>query len=67
MKVVTSVTLHTTSEGQRISYTYSEVDENSGTVLRDNVRESLIVMDIEANKEALQSISAIKEYVTKRL
>lgn len=66
-KVVTSVTMHTTSEGQRLSYTYSEVNEDTGTVLRDNIRESLIVMPIPANTEALGHIQAVKEFVEAKL
>lgn len=67
MKVLTSVTMHTTSEGQRLSYTYSNVDEASGAILQDNIRESMIVMDIPANAAALEHIAALKSYVGGRL
>lgn len=63
MKVPTSVTIHTTSEGQRISFTYSIVDENTGAVLQDNVRESRVVMDIPGNAEVLAHISGVKTYI----
>ncbi len=66
-KVLTSVTMHTTSEGQRLSYTYSEVNEDTGAIVRDNIRESVIVMDTPANREALEHIAAVKEYVSGKL
>lgn len=67
MKVLTSVTMHTTSEGQRLSYTHSIVDENTGAITTDNIRESMIVMDIPANSEVLEHIAAIKKYVSAKL
>lgn len=67
MKKITSITMHTTSEGQRLSYTYSEVDENTGAVISSNNRESLVVLDIPANAAALKHIDAVKEYVSGKL
>ena len=67
MNVLTSVTMHTTSEGQRLSYTHSVVDESTGAIIQDNIRDSMIVMDIPANYDLLQNISAIKNYVSERL
>lgn len=67
MKVLTSVTMHTTSEGQRLSFTHSVVDENTGTVVQDNVRESCVVMDIPVNAEVLSHIAGVKDYVNKIL
>lgn len=45
MKKVTSFTHHTTAEGERITFTYSEIDESTGKLLASNVRDTLIVMD----------------------
>lgn len=67
MKVLTSVTMHTTSEGQRLSYTHSVVDENTGAIIQDNVRESMIVMDVPVNMDVLEHIAAIKKYVNDKL
>ncbi len=67
MNVLTSITMHTTSEGQRLSYTYSRVDEATGAILQDNIRESMIVMDIPANAEALAHMQALRAFVGKRL
>ena len=47
MKKVTSFTHHTTAEGERITFTYSEIDESTGQLLASNVRNTLIVLDEE--------------------
>jgi len=44
MKVITSFTSHRTAEGERISYTYSIIDEN-GNLTKSNTRESCIIVD----------------------
>ena len=44
MKKLTSFTAHVTAEGQRISFTYSEIEE-SGNLKSQNNRENFIVMD----------------------
>ena len=67
IKQVTSVTLHQTSEGQRISYTYSVIDENTGIVQSENNRESIVVLNITANESVLQSIESITAYVKGKL
>jgi len=58
MKVVTSVTSFNDSVGVRMSITYSELDENTGTVVSDNQRIDRVVTDAEAR--AL--IDGLKEY-----
>lgn len=45
MKKVTSVTIWNDSAGRRISVTYSEIDEATRKVVRDNVRENFILLD----------------------
>lgn len=67
MKKVTSVTMHMTSAGQRLSYTYTEVNEDTGAVVSENNRSSMVVLDIEKNKEILASINAVMDYVSDRL
>ena len=67
MKKLTSVTMHTTSEGQRLSYTYSVIDEDTGAIISDNNRESMIVLDIPKNAEVLGHIDAIKAYLSRKL
>lgn len=67
MKKVTSITIHTTSEGQRLSYTYSVIDEATGAITSDNNRESMIVLDIPSNEDALNCIDSLKSYVTEKM
>ena len=58
MKKLTSFTAHVTAEGQRISFTFSEIDPN-GKLISQNERENFIVVDNE-----LQShIDAINSYI----
>ena len=63
MKRVTSITMHTTAEGQRISFTYSEIDDVTGKLTKQNVRENFIVMDTEVQAH----IDAITAHVADRL
>lgn len=58
MKKITSFTAHVTAEGQRISYTYSEIDE-TGNLKSQNNRENFIVMDVEL----MEHIEAINAYI----
>ena len=67
MKILTSVTLHTTSEGQRLSYTYSIVNAETGAIVSDNHRESTIVMDLPQNAAVLEHIAGIKAFAAQRL
>lgn len=57
MRKVTSITIHTTAEGKRISTTFSEIDE-SGKILNDNTRINRVVV----NEDALKHISAIEDF-----
>ncbi|MBS5937105.1 hypothetical protein [Clostridium sp.] len=61
VKKITSFTAHTTAEGQRISYTYSEIDE-SGSIVIGNDRVSCIVLD----NEVLGHIEKINEFLLNR-
>ena len=67
MKKITSITMHTTSEGQRLSYTFSIIDENSGAVISSNERGALVVLDIPANEQALGAVKTIEEYVAGKM
>ena len=58
MKVVTSVTTFNDSVGVRMSITYSELDEETGTVISDNQRIDRVVTD----KDAKDMIEALKEF-----
>lgn len=60
MKKVTSVTLHTTAEGKRMSITYSEIDEN-GKIIESNKRiDRVVVYDGTLENIATIESSALK-------
>lgn len=62
MKKVTSFTHHKTAEGDRISFTFSEID-NSGNVVNQNQRENFVVVD----PELISYINAINNHISQRL
>ena len=45
MKKVTSVTLFSDAVGMRISMTYSKIDDETGTIIADNIRLDRVVTD----------------------
>lgn len=61
MKTITSYTAFNTAEGMRLSYTYSEIDED-GNITRSNIRKDLVVVDITLKKE----LNDIFDYLTER-
>ncbi len=57
MKKVTSVTIWNDSAGRRLSVTYSEIDEETHKVVKDNARENFILMD---NTEVKKTDAVLK-------
>ena len=55
MKIVTSATVFRDGLGMRLSYTYSEVDDETGKIISDNNRGNRIVTDsaVVANADAV--------------
>lgn len=62
MKKITSFTHHTTAEGERISYTFSEIDDN-GKIIKSNERRTLIAI---RDKE-LEAIRTINEFLLEKV
>ncbi len=58
MKVVSSVTVWSGAVGDRVSITYSDIDEATGKVLSDNNRLDRII----TNQEAKEATATLKEY-----
>lgn len=46
MLMLTGVAIVTTAEGKRITYSYSEVDDN-GTIVKSNAKRSFVAVDQE--------------------
>lgn len=58
IKKITAFTHHTTAEGERISYTYSLIDED-GNVLKSNERATLIIID----DDILTAVKTIDDFL----
>lgn len=54
MVKITSYTTFESAEGLRLSYTYSELDEQ-GNILKSNIRKDMVVMD-KALKQELNDV-----------
>lgn len=52
MKIVTSATVFRDALGMRLSYTYSEVDEETGAIISDNNRGNRMITDAAARGDA---------------
>lgn len=55
MKIVTSATVFRDALGMRLSYTYSEIDDETGRIISDNNRANRLITDADAvsNAEAV--------------
>lgn len=63
MNKITSFTHHVTEEGHRLSYTYSEIDDN-GDVKKSNERMTCIVTP--GNTGVLEAIEVINNFLYNR-
>lgn len=52
MKIATSVTVFRDALGMRMSYTYSEIDDETGRIITDNNRGNRIVTDADMISDA---------------
>lgn len=55
MKIVTSATVFRDALGMRLSYTYSEIDDQTGRIVSDNNRANRLITDADvvANADAI--------------
>lgn len=63
MKIVTSATVFRDSLGMRLSYTYSEVDDETGRIISDNNRANRLVTD----PDAIENANAVLAYAQSSL
>ena len=63
MKIITSVTVFNDAVGMRMSATYSEIDESTGRVIKDNERFDRVITDKTIKADA----NALIEYATESL
>ena len=52
MKIVTSATVFRDALGMRLSFTYSEVDDETGKIISDNNRANRMITDAKAQANA---------------
>lgn len=52
MKTITSATVFQDAVGMRLSATYSEIDESSGRIIKDNQRFDRVITDNDAKAAA---------------
>ena len=62
MKKLSAVAIVTTAEGERVSYTYAELDSD-GNITSQNNRASFVVLD----DDLLTAIATLKNAVNARL
>ena len=60
MKILTGFAVIKDSVGHRITYTYTEVDEQ-GTIISSNKKESFIVLDVEVRNLITQLEAKIEQ------
>lgn len=63
IKVITSYSIVKVPEGKRVSFTYSEIDENTGNIIKSNERASFAVLN---NAELEGHIDAIEQLIKQR-
>ncbi len=63
MKIITSVTFFNDAVGMRMSATYSEVDETTGRIIKDNQRFDRVITNSEIKNKA----NDILDYATESI
>lgn len=63
MKIITSVTFFNDAVGMRMSATYSEVDETTGRIIKDNQRFDRVITNSEIRNKA----NDILDYATESI
>ena len=58
-KIITSISIIKAPEGDKCSYTFSEID-TTGNLIRSNVRESFIIVDNDLKAIATQLEEKVK-------
>ena len=59
MKQLSSYLVLSVNGGDRVSYTYDEIDENTGEMVNSNVKESFYVVD----EELRGHVEAVRAYI----
>lgn len=65
IKLITSLSIIKTGEGLRLSYTYSVVDVNTGTIVKNNERASCALLE-GLNDNIISSVKEIENFIKNR-
>lgn len=65
MKTVTSATVWNDAVGKRMSITYSEIDETTGTITADNKRIDRIITDADQGTAMTAILNVAQAFVDK--
>ena len=65
MYKIKSFTSFTTAEGERLSYTYSKIDEETGDIIDSNIRRTIVIP--ESEDSVLDASKTIKSFLTSKL
>ncbi|MEG2246297.1 MAG: hypothetical protein RSC84_02510 [Peptostreptococcaceae bacterium] len=60
MKILTSFSVIKMSEGLRLSYTYTEIDPNTGIAINNNTQESRFVVQEEIKNNSISIMNYIE-------
>jgi hypothetical protein len=63
MNKITGIAVLTTAEGTRITYTYSVINESTGSIVQSNIKKSFVVL----NEDTQNTINALKTDVENHL
>lgn len=61
MKILTSFSVIKMSEGLRLSYTYTEIDANTGVAINNNIQESRFIVQDELKTSSNNIMKYIQE------
>lgn len=65
---ITSITSHVSGDGQRLSYTYSVIDGDTGQIISDNNRGNLVILEeMEGYSDLIAHIKGIENYVKSKM
>ena len=62
MLMLTGTAIITTAEGKRLTYSFSEIDEN-GTIVKSNVKRSFVAVDPELKNVIEQLETKVSEHM----
>lgn len=62
MLMLTGTAIITTAEGRRLTYSFSEIDEN-GTIVKSNVKRSFVAVDPELKNVIEQLETKVSEHM----